>query len=132
LLDLGTAAGSTFYELALKDAADGPCTLDGYPKLSFVDAHGVQLGVPATEMSGPGGPVHLTAGTSAAVRVAYHDGYLSAGPDCQPTTAAGIRVYPPGQTVALVVPTSLIVCASPTASAMASVSPVTTPGQIQP
>ncbi len=106
--------------------------MDGYPGVSFVDAQGHQIGVPASRALGAGGPVTLAAGATAAALIAYHDAYVSTFPNCQPTTAAGIRVYPPGETESLVVPTNLMVCANVNAPGTAGVSPVTTPSDLHP
>ncbi len=64
--------------------------------------------------------------------LAYHDVYVATVPNCQPAAAAGIRVYPPGQTASMVVHLSLMVCANVTTNATASVASVTAVADLHP
>jgi uncharacterized protein DUF4232 len=132
LADLGAAAGTDYQELLFKNISSAPCTTAGYPEVSFVDAHGSQIGASLPEIPGPTARVVLVRGASAAAMVAYHDGYLTSGPSCQPTAAAGLRVFPPDQTAALIVPTTLVVCGNTEATGTAAVSPLAAASSVHP
>ena len=98
------AAGSTYYPLDFTNSAASACVLDGYPGVSFVtaaDQGGAQIGAaavrnpefgPVRVQLEPGGEAHawLQVGTSGNFPAAT----------CQPVTAHGLRVYPPGETEA--------------------------------
>jgi hypothetical protein len=82
-------------------------------------------------MNGADGQVTVAPGAIVGALIAYHD--VMVGIDnCQPATAAGIRVYPPNQTESVVVPDSLAVCANPAFTGTASVSPVALPANLHP
>ncbi len=132
MTDLGAAAGTAYRELGFKNTSAHSCTMQGYPGVSFVDAQGRQIGAAAQRMAGPDGPLTLTPGASAAALMAYHDVYVATVAGCQPTTAAGVAVYPPGETASVTVATSLMACANPATSGSAGVSPVTAPANVHP
>jgi Protein of unknown function (DUF4232) len=132
LSELSAAAGTDFKELAFKNTSPSACTLFGFPGVSFVDAGGHQIGVPVPRAPGTAGAISVAPGSTAAALVAYHDVYVSTTPNCEPTTAAGLRVYPPNNTASVIVPTSLMVCADAATAGTADISPVTTPANLQP
>jgi hypothetical protein len=98
------AAGSTYYPLDFTNTTTAACELNGYPGVSFVtapDGGGAQIGEaaarnpefgPVRYRLPPDGEAHawLQVGTS---------GNFPAS-TCQPVTAHGLRVYPPGETEA--------------------------------
>jgi hypothetical protein len=96
------AAGSTYYPLDFTNTSAAPCALYGYPGVSLVTAaaaDGAQIGAaaarnpefgPAQVRLEPGGQAH------AWLQVAAAGNYPAS--TCQPATAHGLRVYPPGQT----------------------------------
>lgn len=107
------AAGSVIASLTLTNTGGSPCVLDGYPGVSFVDAGGEPIGVPATrDDSAAGSAVTLRPGASAAASLKI----VQAGVigTCNPHDAAGLRVYPPGSYDSLVVPYSARACGNPT------------------
>ena len=132
LSDLGAAAGTAYRELTFKNTSSRSCTMQGYPGVSFVDAQGKQIGAPVPRMTGPDGPLTLAPGGSAAALFAYHDVYVATVASCQPTTAVGVRVYPPDETASVVVATKTLVCANPATAGTAGVSPVTAPANVAP
>ncbi|MDQ6615315.1 MAG: DUF4232 domain-containing protein [Actinomycetota bacterium] len=132
LSDRGTAAGTAYRELVFKNTSTRTCTMRGYPGISFLDARGRQVGAPVARMSGSDTLVTLGPGGTAAALIAYHDVYVSTFPNCQPTPAAGIQVFPPDETAGLTVPTNLMVCANRAATGAAGISPVTTPASLHP
>lgn len=113
----GGAAGSTFLDLVLTNTSAAPCTLQGWPGVSFVgDNNGTQLGAAASfNRQSPHATVTLAAdgGTaSAQLQIVVAQNY-SAG-DCNPVTANGFRVYPPGETASLYIPDAQVTaCTSP-------------------
>jgi hypothetical protein len=136
LADHGAAAGTAYREVVLKNTSTRACSLFGYPGVSFVDARGTQIGAPAPRASSAASPgpalVTLAPGATASALLAYHDVYVATFPGCAGTTAAGIKVYPPNQTAAVVVPTTMMVCANPAATGTAEVSAVTAGSGLNP
>lgn len=92
----GGAAGHQGYDLVFRNTGSSPCTLQGWPGVSFVGkGNGTQLGSPATfDRSSEHGTVTIAAGSiaHATLIVAQAQNYG----DCEATTADGFRVYPPG------------------------------------
>lgn len=104
----GGAAGSVLPDLVLTNTGTQRCTLQGFPGVSFVGGgNGTQLGAAGTfDRSRTPGTVTLDPGKSAhaPLRIARAENYPS--DTCQPATADGLRVYPPGSTAALFVATT--------------------------
>ncbi|MGL3199696.1 MULTISPECIES: DUF4232 domain-containing protein [Curtobacterium] len=92
----GGSAGHQAYEIVFRNTGSSPCTLQGWPGVSFVGkGNGTQLGAPATfDRSSAHGTVTIAAGSTAhaTLLVAQARDYE----DCGITTADGFRVYPPG------------------------------------
>jgi hypothetical protein len=109
----GGAAGSFYYTLELTNLSGRSCTLYGYPGVSAVNLAGGQIGASARRESGQStARVTLAQGASATAVLRITDtGDYSAG-QCRPTLAAGLRVYPPGQSSSRVVPFPFQACAS--------------------
>ena len=109
------AAGTSYIALLLTNRSRVPCTLDGYPGVSFTagtDAH--QIGAPAQRdrrvgaapvILVPGATVHVT------VEVANYGNYDQQA--CQPEPATGYRIFPPGSTGSLLVSAPQTVCSKP-------------------
>ena len=115
------SAGAIHYQITFRNTATAPCTLTGYPGVSFLAAGGSQIGAPA-QRSGSGSPTTVTvpAGGNAYSSVAVTDPGI---PPCSSSaTAAQVRVYPPGETQSALVaaPTGMQVCSSPNTSAYTS------------
>lgn len=97
----GAAAGSAYYPVDFTNTGASPCTLFGYPGVSFVTHGGSQLGKAATRNgSRPAALVTLQPGGDAHAFVQVADAGNYNATDCQPVTAHLLRVYPPGQTAA--------------------------------
>lgn len=98
-------AGSFYFHLELVNLSGHTCTLRGYPGVSAVTLSGHRIGSPA-EREAAFTPHTVTlaeaAETQAVIRVT-DVGVLPAS-SCQPTTAAGFRVYPPGSTTSKIAP----------------------------
>ena len=109
------AAGSSYYPIQFSNTSSSPCTLYGYPGVSFVGAvGGSQIGAAATRNSAfaaklislsPGQTVHAT------LQVVDAMNYPSGG--CGPVTAHWLKIYPPNQTAPLYVSFTAQTCSKP-------------------
>ena len=120
------SAGAIHYTLTFQNTGSTPCTLFGYPGVSFLSASGTQIGEPAQREGGTPTTVTVAAGASAYASVAVTDPGI---PPCSGSgTAAQVKVYPPGETHAatLATPAGMLVCSSPNTPAYRSstVTPV--------
>jgi hypothetical protein len=108
----GAAAGSAYYKLKLTNLSGHACTLTGFPGVSAVDLRGRQIG-PAAYRDTTVTPrtIRLANGSTAValLRVTSPGNYAPSV--CHPTTAAGLRVYPPNAVASKVMPYPLRVCA---------------------
>jgi hypothetical protein len=91
----GGAAGSTFYPLEFSNIGHRSCWLFGYPGVSAINGRGHRIGPPANH-SGRRHRVTLRPGATAHAILQVIDAGNVAG--CHRRTAAGLRVFAPGQT----------------------------------
>jgi hypothetical protein len=107
------AAGHSYVVLLLTSRSRTPCTLTGYPGVSFTAGAYThhQIGAPAQRdrrfpvarvTLAPGATVHAT------VAIANYANYDRKA--CQPAQATGYRIYPPGSTGSLLVRAPQTVC----------------------
>jgi uncharacterized protein DUF4232 len=99
----GAAAGSTYVPIDFTNTTSSPCTLFGYPGVSFVTGpSGSQIGRPASRNPAtaatlvtlaPGGEAHAT------IQVADAGNYSPSA--CSPVTAHWLKIFPPNQTAAV-------------------------------
>lgn len=109
------AAGHTITTLTLTNKGSAPCTLNGYPGVSFVDAGGAIVGAPASRTEAPTAPVTLQPGASTSTSVSItNPGVI--GQVCNPHDVTGLRVYPPGSHESLVVSYPGQACGNPKVS----------------
>jgi hypothetical protein len=109
------AAGSSYYPVQFTNTSGSPCTLYGFPGVSFVTAAGgSQIGIPATRdpvlaarlvTLSPGQTVH------AELQVAVAQNYPPT--DCGLVTAHWLKVYPPNQTAPVYVSFTAQTCSKP-------------------
>jgi len=109
------AAGSSYYPVQFANTSSSPCTLYGFPGVSFVTAAGgSQIGIPATRdpalaarlvTLSPGQTVH------AELQVADAQNYPPA--DCDLVTAHWLKVYPPNQTAPVYISFTAPTCSKP-------------------
>lgn len=101
----GGAAGSVEVTLVLTNNGSAPCSLQGWPGVSFVgDGNGTQLGKPAAfDRSTPHATVVLQPGGTARAPLKIVQAMNYPEADCKPQKADGFRVYPPGSTESLFV-----------------------------
>jgi hypothetical protein len=97
----GGGAGHEYPNLVLTNKGGTPCTVVGYPGVSFVgNGNGTQLGAAATrEAAG----IPITTLTLAAGASAHSQLNITAAGNydptaCKPKVADGLRVYPPDET----------------------------------
>jgi hypothetical protein len=108
------AAGSIYYRLMFTNLGGRACTLRGYPGVSASSLAGRQLGGAALR-----DPAHASrtitlrngASAVATLRIAQAANYPANL--CRATTAAGLRVYPPNETVSKTVPFPFRACTRP-------------------
>ncbi|MDE3203308.1 MAG: DUF4232 domain-containing protein [Acidobacteriota bacterium] len=98
------AAGSVYYHLVLTNQSSTACLLQGYPGVSFVTgSQGQQVGAPAERAPGSAAQLVVAPGGTAysVLQITEAGNYASS---CGITPTDGLRVYPPNQTAALLVP----------------------------
>jgi hypothetical protein len=105
------SAGHVTYQLELSNISATTCSLHGYPGVSGITASGAQLGSPALWVPPPGSTVILTPGATAHVVLQIADVGAYSPSACKQTRAAGLRVYPPNQRTAAIMPFSFEACA---------------------
>ncbi|KTR05297.1 DUF4232 domain-containing protein [Curtobacterium luteum] len=112
----GGSAGHQAYEIVFRNTGASPCTLQGWPGVSFVGkGDGTQLGAPATfDRSSAHGTVTIAAGSTAHATLLLAEARNYE--DCGITTADGFRVYPPGSKQSLFVDAGQLELSACTAS----------------
>jgi hypothetical protein len=105
-------AGSTYYKLELTNLSGNACTLRGYPGVSAVSLAGRRLGSAASRNDvHPPRQITLRSGATATAVLQIVDAHNFPRAACHPTTAAGLRVFPPNQTASRLVPFPFLACA---------------------
>ena len=84
-------AGNLYRYLVLTNHSGTTCHVTGFPGLSMLDAHGKQIGAPATYQQLAHSPVVLRPGQSASDTI--HT--INQQGTCLPTSPK-LRIYPPG------------------------------------
>jgi hypothetical protein len=102
-------AGQIYRDVVLTNRSSATCHLTGFPGLSLLDAHGAQIGTPATHEDRPYSPVVLAPGASATTTIHTNNRMTNDPNECRPQSAA-LRVYPPGNRASLVIPAKLTIC----------------------
>jgi hypothetical protein len=105
------AAGHTYYRLNFTNLSGGTCTLFGYPGVSGVTLAGAQLGSAAARVGATEHTVTLASGATTHALLGVTNAGVIDPSLCHPVTAAGLRVYPPGQTASRKVPFPFPACA---------------------
>jgi hypothetical protein len=100
-----SGVGHTDFQLVFQNTGTSPCTLSGYPGVSFVKIHNVQLGKAASRTQGTTSTVTLipNAHAYADVQTILGQGGYDAA-QCDLTTVPSLRVYPPNQTESTNIP----------------------------
>jgi hypothetical protein len=105
-------AGTSYQVLVLTNTGAAPCTLFGYPGVSFVDSSGAIIGKPATRDTGTEHTITLAVGGAANALSRQPEPGNFAPAACQVKTADRVRVYPPNQKVALFANDAVQVCST--------------------
>ena len=117
------AAGTVFYPINFVNMGKVGCTLRGYPGVSAVTSSGKQIGSPASQISSSYQTVTLVPGKAqSAVLGIVETGNFDPS-HCAPATAAGLKVFPPGQTKAVTIKKSFSTCSSTTVVSL-TITPV--------
>ena len=128
------ATGNWAFPIIFRNISSKVCSLYGYPGVSWVTASGTSIGVPARQVHDPASPastVNLRPGQSAYSEVEVPTAANQQLVGCLSVPAAGIRVYAPGSTTAVLLSpssngpdhNSLLYCNI--AAASGGISPVT-------
>lgn len=105
-------AGGVYYDLQFSNISSSSCSLFGYPGVSAVNSSGQQLGSaagrdpffsPTTVTMAPGTTTH------AVLKVT--DVSVFPPTTCVPTTAYGLRIYPPNTFTSVILPFPIRACA---------------------
>ena len=121
------AAGSVFYSLQFQNVGQSSCTLFGNPGVSLVASPtGPQLGAAATFVNhSEAVTVTLQPGATATATLQIAEAGNFPQSSCDEATAAGLRVYPPGQTASLFVAQSGLQACRDSSAQLLQVGPVT-------
>ncbi len=117
-------AGTIFYTLNFTNLSGHTCTLRGFPGVSATKLNGGQLGKPGSRDTGQTvKTITIGIGRTAHATLGIVD--IGALSNCPPTTAAGLRVFPPNQTSSKVIPFPFPACGSSTSPVFLRIRPVT-------
>jgi hypothetical protein len=99
-------AGNGFEQLVFTNTGAQSCEIGGFPGAAYVAKSAKQLSAAADRTGSSYGPVVLAPGGKARARLDFINN-VSAVPGCyhqrQQAEAVGLRVYPPGSTLAMFV-----------------------------
>ncbi len=105
------AAGTTYYNLRFTNLSGHTCTLRGFPGVSAVNLTGHQLGSAAGRNTTTAAKtVSIANGHSASASLGIVQAGNFPSSKCAPTTAAGLRIYPPNQTGSKIIPFPFKAC----------------------
>jgi hypothetical protein len=109
------AAGSSYYPVQFANTSSSPCTLYGYPGVSFVTAvGGGQIGIPATRNPALAARlVTLSPGQTVHAELQVADAQNYPPTDCGLVTAHWLKIYPPNQTAPVYVSFTAQTCSKP-------------------
>ena len=106
-------AGSVFKPLLITNSSAKPCTIQGFPGVSYVaGADGHQVGKDAFREGTKGNAVKLNPGQTAAADIQFVNVQNFDPGTCQPTPVKGLRIYLPQETASNFVPSDGTGCAS--------------------
>jgi Domain of unknown function (DUF4232) len=105
-------AGTAYTPLVFTNISPKPCSLEGFPGVSLVNASGAQIGQPATrDLNKTIEPVILTPNSKAHTTISVPDAGNYPQGACSPKSAS-VRVYPPNQTAPLTAKFTAAYCGS--------------------
>ncbi len=107
-----SGAGSTFRPLLITNSGGKPCTIQGFPGVSYVaGSDGHQVGKDAFREGTKGNAVKLNPGQTAAADIQFVNVRNFDPGTCQPTPVKGLRIYLPQETASNFVPADGTGCA---------------------
>ena len=115
-LGSGQGAAGTFYRvIVLTNVSASPCTLYGYPGVSFVTGQGGSvIGAPASRNPlVPDTLITLQPGQAASALTGIADTGALPAAACKPGSASLLQIYPPGDRGAVFLTYSAQVCTRP-------------------
>lgn len=116
-----------YANLAFTNTGDTSCYLAGFPTLTFVDASGAAVGLPATQLAtDTQGFVTLAPGGTTTAQAIRVNAEVFDEDACQIVTTAGISVLPPGGTTAILIPGSATACSGDIGRSLLDVGPIGT------
>jgi hypothetical protein len=108
-----SGAGSTYRPLLITNSSSKPCTIQGFPGVSYVaGADGHQVGKDAFRDGTKGTAVKLNSGQTAVADIQFVNVQNFDPGTCQPTPVKGLRIYLPQETASNFVPEDGTGCAS--------------------
>ncbi|MEQ0561461.1 DUF4232 domain-containing protein [Amycolatopsis sp. NEAU-NG30] len=106
-------AGSVYRPLLITNTSAKPCTVQGFPGVSYVaGSDGHQVGKDAFREGTKGNAVKLNPGQTAAADIQFVNVHNFDPAVCQPTPVKGLRIYLPQETASNFVPADGTGCAS--------------------
>jgi hypothetical protein len=108
----GASAGHRHDLVIFTNTGAGPCWLQGYPGVSYLDAAGAPAGPPAERLEAPAPRVVLAPGEQAHASLNGSQAYLGT-PECGATVeGVTLQVFPPDETVARTTPYGASLCSA--------------------
>jgi hypothetical protein len=126
----GGTPGANYSFIDFTNTSGTSCTLYGYPGVSLTAGSGAQIGAAATRSTTTAAKlVTLAPGATANAELRTTDPTVYPTGQCQPTTSAYLKVYPPDQTQPVQIPSTGTTCANSAIKMLAIgvVSPGTLP-----
>jgi hypothetical protein len=105
-------AGTVFRPLVFTNVSSKPCTIQGFPGVSYVTGdNGRQVGPAAVREGTKGAAITLAPGAKAQAPVGFTQVANYDPAVCRPTAIRGLRIYPPHETASVFVPMEGTGCA---------------------
>jgi hypothetical protein len=110
--DTEGAAGTIYRHLRFTNTGSVPCTIQGFPGVSYVTGDdGRQVGAAAVRVGDKGAVITLAPGATAQAAVGFTQVGNFDAAVCQPTPVRGLRIYPPHDTASMYLPLEGTGCA---------------------
>jgi hypothetical protein len=106
-------AGGVIVTLGFTNASGATCTLYGYPGVSLVSSTQTQIGLAAKRSGTAVKLIALAPGATASASLQIVDALNFPSTTCDPVKAAYLRVYPPNQTVSVLLANTSQTCSKP-------------------
>jgi hypothetical protein len=95
------AAGSVGYDISFRNDGSAPCSLSGFPGVSFLDASGRQIGAPVPRNTVTYSTVDIAPGATAHALLVVGNPDMVSNPSCPASVPRWIRVFPPNETASV-------------------------------